>query len=223
MVCVLAAMQLCCNIGLLACCSRITWAFARDQGMPGHQYVSKVRKNLHLPLKDLRPIAKRLQIHAKTSIPLFAVVSSATLSFLLSFLVLASSTTFTNITTISAAGLCLSYLLATILLFWRRVTGKISHASLSEYHLTNTPGFELSWGPWRLPGLLGPAVNLIAIVYLSIICFFSFWPAQATVNASNMNYCIVVTGAAVAWSVIWYVWRGRRIYKGPIVNALDGH
>ncbi len=43
MVCVVAAMQLFCNVALLASCSRMTWAFARDQGVPGHKYLSKVR------------------------------------------------------------------------------------------------------------------------------------------------------------------------------------
>ena len=163
------------------------------------------------------------QIHPKTSIPLVAVISSATISILLSFLVLASSTTFTNITGISAAGLCTSYLLPIILLLWRRIAGKIRHASYSEYRFTNTPGFELSWGPWRMPGILGPAVNLIAIFYLCIVLFFSFWPAEAAVTASNMNYSVVVAGSMFMFSVIWYLVRGRKVYKGPIVDASSGH
>ena len=145
------------------------------------------------------------------------------ISLLLSLLVLVSSTTFTNITSISAAGLCSSYLLPITLLLWRRMTGKIRHASYSEYQLTNTPGFELSWGPWRMPGILGPAVNLIAIIYLSVVLFFSFWPPEAAVTASNMNYSIVVTGSMLTLSVTWYLVRGRWVYKGPIVDASSGH
>lgn len=137
---------------------------------------------------------------------------------------LASSTTFTNITAIAAAGLCASYAISISLLLWRRMAGKIQHALHSEYHqYTNTPGFELSWGPWRMPGIVGPIVNFIAICYLIIICFFSFWPAQATISPSNMNYCVVVVGSVLAVSVVWYVVRGNRIYKGPIVDASCGH
>ena len=152
-----------------------------------------------------------------------AVISSAAMSILLSFLVLASSTAFTNITAISATGLCASYLLPISLLLWRRLTGKIRHASYSEYQLTNTPGFELSWGPWRMPGILGPAVNLVSILFLCVILFFSFWPSSAAVTASDMNYCILVTGSILLLSVAWYVIRGNRVYKGPIVDASSGH
>lgn len=42
MVCMVAAMQFFCNVALLASCSRMTWAFARDQGVPGHKYLSRV-------------------------------------------------------------------------------------------------------------------------------------------------------------------------------------
>ena len=42
MVCVVAAMQFFCNVALLASCSRMTWAFARDKGVPGHKYLSRV-------------------------------------------------------------------------------------------------------------------------------------------------------------------------------------
>ena len=152
-----------------------------------------------------------------------AVISSAMMSVLLSLLVLVSSTTFTNITAISAAGLCASYLLPISLLLWRRLSGKIRHASYSEYQFTNTPGFELSWGPWRMPGMLGPCVNLVSIVYLTIILFFSFWPSEAAVTASNMNYCVAVTGSVLVLSATWYMIRGRRVYKGPIVDVSCGH
>lgn len=152
-----------------------------------------------------------------------AVVCTSIISILLSLLVLASSTAFTNITAISAAGLCASYALSIGFLLWRRLAGKIRHASHTEYQYTNTPGFGLSWGPWRMPGILGPVVNFIAICYLTVILFFSFWPAQAAVTPSNMNYCVVVVGSVLVLSVVWYVVRGRRVFKGPIVDASSGH
>lgn len=54
MACIIAVMQLFANVGLLASCSRMTWSFARDRGLPGHSWLIKVR-NLHLlllPLSD---------------------------------------------------------------------------------------------------------------------------------------------------------------------------
>ena len=221
MVCVTAIMQLFCNVGLLASCSRLTWAFARDQGLPGHQYLSKLSVSPKIPdvcfLTLLSSIV--LKVHPKTSIPMVAIITTAMISGLLSLLVLPSTTAFTNITAISAAGLCSSYLLSIGFLLWRRLAGNIRHASHSEYQLTNTPGFELSWGPWRMPGILGPIVNVIAIVFLGILLFFSFWPAEAAVTPANMNYSILVTGSVLLFSVVWYMTFGRRVYKGPVVDA----
>ena len=68
-------------------------------------------------------------------------------------------------------------------------------------------------------GVLGLCVNFIAMLFLSIIILFSFWPAQATVNATEMNYCILITGSTVLFSAIWYTLLGKRIFKGPIVDA----
>ena len=70
-----------------------------------------------------------------------------------------------------------------------------------------------------MPGILGPAVNLFAIFYLIIVLFFSFWPPETPVDAENMNYCVLVTGAAVLLSVVWYFAMGRRDYKGPVIDA----
>ena len=87
----------------------------------------------------------------------------------------------------------------------------------------NTPGFELSWGPWYMPGILGPAVNLFAIFYVIVILFFSFWPPEMPIDAGNMNYSILVTGAVLIFSVTWYFAWGRRDYKGPVIDASSVH
>ena len=72
-----------------------------------------------------------------------------------------------------------------------------------------------------MPGLLGPAVNLFAIFYLLIVLFFICWPSVVPVDAGNMNYTILVTGAVLIFSVLWYFARGRRDYKGPVIDALS--
>lgn len=74
-----------------------------------------------------------------------------------------------------------------------------------------------------MPRIVGPAVNLFAIAYMTIILFFSFWPPEAPVTAKNMNYSILVTGTVVLFSFIWYFAWGRRDYKGPVVDVLSVH
>lgn len=43
MACIITVMQLFANVGLLASCSRMTWSFARDRGLPGHRTLAKVK------------------------------------------------------------------------------------------------------------------------------------------------------------------------------------
>ena len=43
MACIITVMQLFANVGLLASCSRMTWSFARDRGLPGYKTLVKVK------------------------------------------------------------------------------------------------------------------------------------------------------------------------------------
>ncbi|CAF9940583.1 hypothetical protein IMSHALPRED_002086 [Imshaugia aleurites] len=199
MACIVTVLQLCANVGLLAACSRMSWSFARDRGLPGYKILVK--------------------INPRTSIPVTKIVATAVVSTLLSLIILGSSTAFNNIVSIAVAGLSASYALAIGLLLWRRTTGSIRHSTLSRTQLTNTPGFELSWGPWHMPGVLGPAVNLFAIIYVLVILFFSFWPPDVPLDATNMNYTILVTGVVLIFSVVWYFAWAKRDYKGPVIDA----
>lgn len=184
MACIITVMQLFANVGLLASCSRMTWSFARDRGLPGHRTLAKV--------------------NPRTSIPVATIIATTITSTLLSLILLGSSTAFNNIVSIAVAGLSASYVLAIGLLLWRRTTGGIRHSPLSGSQLTNASGFELSWGPWHTPGIKGPAVDLFAIIYVLIILFISFWPPDVPVDGANMNYTILVTGAVLIFSVTWY-------------------
>lgn len=42
MACIITVMQLFANVGLLASCSRMSWSFARDRGLPAFRVLSKV-------------------------------------------------------------------------------------------------------------------------------------------------------------------------------------
>ena len=42
MACIITVMQLNANVGVLASCSRMTWSFARDRGLPGYMTLVKV-------------------------------------------------------------------------------------------------------------------------------------------------------------------------------------
>ena len=53
-----------------------------------------------------------------------------------------------------------------------------------------------------------------------MIWFFTFWPTELPLTAENMNYSILLFGAAIAFSVIYYYFKGRREYQGPVVEEI---
>ncbi|EXJ90540.1 hypothetical protein A1O1_03643 [Capronia coronata CBS 617.96] len=77
---------------------------------------------------------------------------------------------------------------------------------------------QLIWGPWHIPGIFGIINNAYACVYMIFVIFWSVWPPSTPVDYQTMNYSIVVTGGVVIFSIIWYFVRGRKEYKGPLID-----
>lgn len=78
-----------------------------------------------------------------------------------------------------------------------------------------TPASEIPWGPFRLRGA-GIPITIAAMCYTVIALFFSFWPQATPTTAASMNYSILIFGAALLFSLVfWVVW-GRKVYVGPI-------
>ncbi|KAM0437805.1 hypothetical protein ACHAPT_002170 [Fusarium lateritium] len=90
------------TIPLLASAGRVMWAFARDQGLPFSETLSKVEK--------------------KRSIPTVAIVVTTVLLMLLGLINIGSTTAFNAILSLAVVGLEISYLMPIVLLIWRRMT-----------------------------------------------------------------------------------------------------
>lgn len=210
---IIVVMGISTTVGMLASSSRQFWAFSRDRGIPGSRLWSRVSK--------------------KSNIPMNAVFFTATVASLFTLIPLVSPLAFNDLTSMSTAGLYLSYMICCILLLYRRCTGGI--LEMADYQsrnssgilsvqegneqIINTAGAKLVWGPFHLKGALGIAVNVFAILYMLIAVFFSFWPPSAHVTASTMNYSAVGTGGVMLLSVLYYVLRARKVYKGPVIET----
>ncbi len=140
-----------------------------------------------------------------------------TISVLLSLIILGSSTAFNDLVGLTVSGLNSSYLIASGLLLYRRCTVGILPRQL-DYANKDSSDVKLVWGPWHIPGVYGIAINAFACVYLILIIFFCMWPSELPVTAENMNYTVLVTGAVVIFSVGYYLFWARGIYKGPVVE-----
>jgi choline transport protein len=159
-------------------------------------------------------------------VPLLGIAVVTSIAALLGFVNLGSTTAFNDIISLTLEGLFTSYLVAVALLLYRRLRGEIGEraddqawdsATLDEARCPTQQPF--TWGPWRVPGIWGIINNIIACIYLVVICFFSFWPSETPVEAVDMNYSQTVWGAVVLVSILYYVFFARHWYKGPVVEV----
>ena len=222
-------------IGFLATASRMMWSFARDRGIPFHRIISKVC--IEVPVASIYQTTtySPRQVEPRTHIPMIAIGLVTTIPALLALIYIGSSTVFEDVVSLSTSGLYASYFIPCSLLLWRRITGQIKpHSSrdddtTSPAHLPTGSTVEitgddevvqpvLAWGPWRIPGILGIANNAYACVYILFVLFWSFWPPSTPPSPSTMNYSVLMTGAVILFSIVYYhVW-GKHQYMGPLIE-----
>ncbi|MCJ1440376.1 MAG: hypothetical protein MMC23_000859 [Stictis urceolatum] len=189
----IVVLEFCACIAATATASRMMWAFARDHGLPNWRQLS--------------------QVDVRTSIPLKCLLVGVLFAALFGLINIGSTTAFNDIISLVLVSLYGTYILACGLLLYRRLNGDIGDDTSSDKkHL-------FTWGPWRIKGLLGILINTVAVLYLVLMAFFSFWPSEAKVTAANMNYSSLLFGAAVIWSMIYYVFWAHKTYKGPVVEV----
>ncbi|KAJ5587744.1 uncharacterized protein N7459_003509 [Penicillium hispanicum] len=186
-------------IGMLAATSRQFWSFARDRGVPGWRFWSRVS--------------------ARTSLPTYSVLLTITVSWLLGLINIGSSTALNDILSMAVSGLYSSYLFVGSLLLYRRIRGEIADHNDNDDMTINVPGAKLVWGPFHIPGIWGILLNIYAVIYMVIVVFFSFWPDQINPSVSTMNYAVVGTVGVIILAIIYYVVRARHVYKGPITET----
>ena len=145
---------------------------------------------------------------------------TTSISALLSLIGIGSSLAFNDIISITVVGLYASYLVALTLLLYQRTKRSIHAGSESRWESTvvNVPDSSLTWGPFKMPGVLGTIVNSFAVIYMSIIFIFAFWPPAEPVGPASMNYACVVFGGTVLFSTVGYAVYARKVYQGPVVE-----
>ncbi|KAH9897510.1 amino acid transporter [Xylariomycetidae sp. FL2044] len=190
-------LQVLSTVGTYACASRSMWSFARDKGMPGSKYLVRITGN---------------------NLPTNTIITSMFITVLLSLLALANSVALAAITSLFVAATSTTYLMSCTLLLWRRCTGGIRPYSELGSHSGGIDGGP-EWGPWKVPEPLGTINNAIACVWNLFLLFWSFWPQQNHPTAETVNWSVLVFGAVVLGSLIWYFVRARHYFKGPIKEA----
>ncbi|CAG8398309.1 unnamed protein product [Penicillium salamii] len=137
------------------------------------------------------------QIDTTSTLPLRAITSSTVFMALLGLINIGSTTAFNAIVSLSVVSLYVSYLIPIVLHLSRRMTGP-----------------PLQYGPFNLGKVLGPIMNVLAMIYSAVIVIFLFFPPYQPVTPENMNYAVVVFGAVLAFSGVLWVAKGRRVFEG---------
>jgi hypothetical protein len=68
---------------------------------------------------------------------------------------------------------------------------------------------------WSL-GKFGVPINMIAFIYCLFCLFWTPWPSVDNPTTETFNWAIVMFGAGVLLSTIWYFVGGKKKYLGPV-------
>jgi len=183
-----------CAVAVLASTSRVTWAFARDNGMPGSFWIKKV---CHTTSVSTRALTKK--VSPSSHLPIYSIALSAFVSMILSLINIGSSVAFNAIVSLVVAAYFGSYAIPISLVAYKRVRGH-----------------PLELGPWNL-GRLGLPVNIISLAWLAITWAFSFFPIAVPVVPATMNWSCVLWGFMMLGGLSWYFFYQRYRFTGPTV------
>ncbi|KAA8652777.1 uncharacterized protein ATNIH1004_001682 [Aspergillus tanneri] len=128
--------------GNLAAASRMVWSFSRDRGIPKWKHIGKV---------DSR------------AIPFYSITAIAVAALMLSLLILWSGAILDAVVSLTVSALFSSYLMATGLLLYHRLTRGIQSHEDGSF-IVNTTGAPLTWGPFHIPRKWGIATNTITLL-----------------------------------------------------------
>ncbi|RMZ89218.1 hypothetical protein DV736_g3555, partial [Chaetothyriales sp. CBS 134916] len=166
----------------MATASRQLFAFARDRGVPFHNWFATVPSGWEIPLN--------------------AVLFTIAFSVLFSLVNIGSTVAFNQILSLGLGALLASYLISISCMFLRR--------------LRRQPLLDASFklGNWGFP------INLCSIGFLLLVWVMSFFPSAPNPDPTSMNWSAMVFGVVIIASALYYIFRARHVYIGP-VDALS--
>jgi choline transport protein len=135
-------------------------------------------------------------------IPANAVWLSMVISILLNLIVLGSSAAFNALMSLQLVALMATYTMSVSCLLWARI-----------YAPAKLPTTRWSLGRWGVP------INVAAIAYSLFAFFFCFWPMATPVDLESFNWSVVMFVGVMTFSMLLFLVRGRKVYKGPVVTV----
>ncbi|KAH6698249.1 amino acid permease-domain-containing protein [Leptodontidium sp. MPI-SDFR-AT-0119] len=182
----------------VATASRQMFAFARDGGLPCSRFLAEVSGINHLLSDKEVGVDRAVQVRPGWDIPLNSVLVSFTITTLLSLVNIASTAAFNAVAGLITAALTSSYIV-----------------SIACVRLKRFRGEPLPYACWSL-GKWGAPINDASIAYLVLIFVISFFPVEKRVDVATMNWNVVIYGLTVGFSGVFFWFKGRFVYHGPV-------
>lgn len=230
-----------CALGIMTSASRMAWAFARDVGVPFSRHIKKVTKHTRAPVIAIGVVTAcacaLTLIYIGSPVAFNDVISLTITGFYGSYFVPAALLLYRRIKGEILPHKAMlegeepnnqyvdlgqeSPIVATEL--EQKLEGDLP-ASEEPQEVSSEPQLvayvptQLFWGPWHIPGIWGIINNAYACVYMIFVIFWSVWPPQTPVDPASMNYSVLVTGGVILFSIFWYYIRGRKEYRGPLLE-----
>ena len=181
-----------CAVSCLAAASRVTWAFARDDGLPGSSWIKKVSlyiRWLFACFADDEPKGR-----AEKQAPHKLIIS-----MILALINIGSSVAFNAIVSLVIAAVFGSYFIPISMVAYRRLKG-----------------IPLGLGPWNM-GRWGLPINIFALLWIMITWTFSFFPIAIPVTNETMNWSSVLWAFMMGFGILWYWAYQRHKFTGPTI------
>jgi choline transport protein len=111
---------------------------------------------------------------------------------------------FMQVISLGVASMITSYLISISCVALKRIRGE--QLLPSKFNL----------GRWGLP------INIIAVIFLSFVWLFCFFPVAPNPAMADMNWAVLGYGSVIIFAVVYYVLRGRYRYIGPVEYVSRG-
>ncbi|KAJ1332069.1 choline transport protein [Microdochium nivale] len=138
------------------------------------------------------------QVRPGWDVPANSIFVTFVVTSLLSLINIGSPVALNNITSLSTSALLSTYIASISCIVWRRATGQ---------PMLKSP---FSLGKWGLP------INIASVVFLCLIFVITFMPSVPNPTPDLMNWTVLIYGGVMVGSVVYFVFRGRHRYAGPV-------
>ncbi|KAH6915535.1 amino acid permease-domain-containing protein [Coprinopsis sp. MPI-PUGE-AT-0042] len=140
------------------------------------------------------------KVDKKLDVPANSVTFTCACTVLLSLINIGSDVAFNAIISLNVVSLMITYVFSIGAVLYRRITAP-----------QLLPSCPWSLGRWGVP------VNVGGVLYSLHAFFWCFWPESKEVDATSFNWASVMFVAVAFMSMLDYVVRARKHYKGPVV------